>query len=74
MPESFFVISVWLRVPLQSHEHTIYQTINTEHVSEPAISFPNYFFSSDEETAFSSEITVRKDFRVWFCTTAKDKH
>lgn len=34
---------MWLRVLLHSYEHTIYQIINTEHVSKPAISFPTTF-------------------------------
>jgi len=65
--------SVAERVPLQSHEHAIYQIINTEHESRPAISFPNLICSSDKEITFSSEITFRQGFRMWFCTTAKGK-
>lgn len=63
--------SVAQRVPLQSHEHTIYQIINSKHVSKPAISFPNHIFRIDEETASSWEITAWQDFRGWFGTTAK---
>lgn len=41
-------------------------------MSKPAISFPNHIFR-DNETAFSSEISVRLDFSGLFCTTVKDK-
>lgn len=79
--------SVAQRVPLKSHEHTIYQIINTKHVSKPAISFPNHIFKVDKEIVgvflvvffcccffFFPKISVTQDFRVWFCTTVEDKH